>query len=504
MRSTQGFAPGQGQQCRASYDYVPQASNQISLKRGQLINVISFGEKGQWSNGINIETGASGFFPSDYVERIPIHQQQQQSPIMQQQQQQQPQQQQQHQHQQQHPLGMSNNMQQTRQPSTAVSNTTVKARVKFNYAGDKPNEMRLNAGEIVDIVTVGPPGGWCRGLRGAFPTDYVEILANQPIIQPINMNSSININQKSSSISDLNSGAFAKPSSALANLLDHSVSPNIAHNTRPLNMKQLQPEVDFLGLTTTESPRSPPRSNIGSLLDLDSLQPSKSPSGSLLDLDNSLDMLQPTKKSSIPRDLFDMSATNTPLKSNVSKDIFDGSDVPLTAMKSQSSLLDLSDDMFKPKPTTRGLFPEKNVGNQIDMMNTNDNEDHLSMMKNKMDMMNLSNGFDLPSPTDLSIASNNGLNKSAVSANVNELNMRGANMGSMTSSTPFDNSKSNIKSPEKSMAIDQFDIGQINASLPIGDTEANILDILIGHCFIFCMNVDLLLMCMTIHIFVCI
>ena len=36
--------------------------------------------------------------------------------------------------------------------------------------------MNLTAGEIIDIITKGAPGGWCTGVRGAFPTDYVEIL----------------------------------------------------------------------------------------------------------------------------------------------------------------------------------------------------------------------------------------------------------------------------------------------------------------------------------------
>lgn len=48
-----------GQRGRALFDYAAQASNQMSLRRGQIIGVISFGAKGEWSNGVNLETGMS-------------------------------------------------------------------------------------------------------------------------------------------------------------------------------------------------------------------------------------------------------------------------------------------------------------------------------------------------------------------------------------------------------------------------------------------------------------
>lgn len=44
---------------RALFDYVAQSPNQISFRRGQVIGVISFGAKGDWSNGVILESGKS-------------------------------------------------------------------------------------------------------------------------------------------------------------------------------------------------------------------------------------------------------------------------------------------------------------------------------------------------------------------------------------------------------------------------------------------------------------
>ena len=56
----------------------------------------------------------------------------------------------------------------------------LKARVLFPFQATKPGEMPLVQGEIVDVLIRGPPSGWCKGIRGAFPTDYVEFLPPPP------------------------------------------------------------------------------------------------------------------------------------------------------------------------------------------------------------------------------------------------------------------------------------------------------------------------------------
>ena len=58
------YRPGQQQQQQVPrgtvlFDYAAQASNQLSLRRGQVIGVITFGGKGEWSNGVILETGTT-------------------------------------------------------------------------------------------------------------------------------------------------------------------------------------------------------------------------------------------------------------------------------------------------------------------------------------------------------------------------------------------------------------------------------------------------------------
>ena len=52
----------QGPRGTALFDYAAQAANQMSLRRGQVIGIISLGGKGEWSNGVNLETGMQNFY----------------------------------------------------------------------------------------------------------------------------------------------------------------------------------------------------------------------------------------------------------------------------------------------------------------------------------------------------------------------------------------------------------------------------------------------------------
>ena len=199
-------------------------------------------------------TGVTGYFPSDYVEQMVAQQQpmmgnnamqrppnttgqqQQQQPQQQQlqpqmlqppqqQQQQQFQQQQQQQQQQlqqqqlqQQQLQQQQLQQQQNTPplsrgiTTQQSQTQMnrniqsgpipigKARVLHNFVSSGPNQMNLTAGDIIDILTVGAPGGWSTGLRGAFPTDYIELLNGNNGNNSSNSNNSNNTNNSNSQI----------------------------------------------------------------------------------------------------------------------------------------------------------------------------------------------------------------------------------------------------------------------------------------------------------------
>ena len=62
------------------------------------------------------------------------------------------------------------------QPQPQPASTSLFAKVVFAFAGTGPNEMPLNAGDTVEVIKRGPPGGWCKGKTGAFPTDYVQFI----------------------------------------------------------------------------------------------------------------------------------------------------------------------------------------------------------------------------------------------------------------------------------------------------------------------------------------
>lgn len=57
------------------------------------------------------------------------------------------------------------------------------ARALFNFTGSSAVEMSFTAGETFEVVEKGPAGGWSRGKKGAFPTDYVEFLASNSTTQ---------------------------------------------------------------------------------------------------------------------------------------------------------------------------------------------------------------------------------------------------------------------------------------------------------------------------------
>jgi hypothetical protein len=65
-------------------------------------------------------------------------------------------------------------------PPPPPPSRTVKARVLFDYSPPGPESMRLTQGDIIEVITRGDPGGWSIGSDGAFPTDYVEFIADTP------------------------------------------------------------------------------------------------------------------------------------------------------------------------------------------------------------------------------------------------------------------------------------------------------------------------------------
>jgi hypothetical protein len=79
----------------------------------------------------------------------------------------------------------------------------LQARVLFDFHAPNAESMSLVKGDVVDVITRGPPGGWSMGVRGAFPTDYVEFFTKS---STTSMGSSMPPVIKSSSASDPFSG----------------------------------------------------------------------------------------------------------------------------------------------------------------------------------------------------------------------------------------------------------------------------------------------------------
>jgi len=108
--------------------------NQISLKAGQVITVVVFGGAGSWSQGVELGTGKTGYFPSDYVQLIPK-------------------------------VAITQNSAPPPPPPVIMKPKAVEkisAKVLFDFNGSGPNEMSLKAGEIVEVIEKGPAGAWSK------------------------------------------------------------------------------------------------------------------------------------------------------------------------------------------------------------------------------------------------------------------------------------------------------------------------------------------------------
>lgn len=167
---------------RALFDYVAQATNQLSLQKGKTYDLSHYGGPGGWSKGTD-EFGRSGFFPSDYVELVKS------SPVL--------------------------------PPSAPLSTSTgnLRARVLYNFTGSSANEMNLIAGQIIEVVRRGPAGGWSKGLTGAFPADFVEYL---PAVAPSGSNAGTPSSGglRTDSLLDLSFGTTSSSSTAATKVAD--------------------------------------------------------------------------------------------------------------------------------------------------------------------------------------------------------------------------------------------------------------------------------------------
>ena len=118
-------------------------------------------------------------------------------------------------------------------PSANAVAPKLMARALYEFKASNATEMSIKVGEVVEVVLRGPAGGWCKGLRGAFPTNYVEFLPqNQSTLAStptVNTTTPAATNASRDLLSDpfgLNSAMQAKPAasntSSVGSLLDLS------------------------------------------------------------------------------------------------------------------------------------------------------------------------------------------------------------------------------------------------------------------------------------------
>ena len=69
--------------------------------------------------------------------------------------------------------------------SQSVKPTIIKARALYAFQANSSNELSLKVGDLIDVVERGPSGGWSKGVHGAFPTDYVEFISGDKVMEAI-------------------------------------------------------------------------------------------------------------------------------------------------------------------------------------------------------------------------------------------------------------------------------------------------------------------------------
>lgn len=180
-------------------------------------------------------------------------------------------------------------------PAAAQIIPTIKARAKFDFAGTNTGEMPLKAGELYDVVKQGPAGGWSKGTRGAFPSDYVEFISPSaataaPTPVPPTPQQSFGGPASSATPSDLNllsnkGGRSGSPNGGGSGL-SATMAPTGGRPAHPVGMLRTtsteESSVDLFSLSPGAGSATPPRNHSPPL------RLSKSAAGGLSD---SMDLL---------------------------------------------------------------------------------------------------------------------------------------------------------------------------------------------------------------------
>ena len=422
------------------------------------------------------DVGKSGYFPSDYVEQIAA---QQQMPNMMSQAPQQNHMQ----------MGLNPVMQTTMMGAapfqqnapmmgagpvqqmhgaSATSNLSnvLRARVLFNFSADGPNQMKLTAGDIIEVLSRGAPGGWCRGASGAFPTDYVEILSgtgmqtNAPLLTAPNiLLNSASLGSTMNTNSDLrqlpvNSFAGGQPS-----IFNQSKSTDDSGKMRIDLMSSGAGRYggQSIGTATTSAPTTP----VGSLLDMDldagvihksnSMSQSKVEELDIFGIDNSAFNAVPSMTSLLDLDApIDLLPALRPDAKN--KSLLDIPMPVMNAIKGNQMNADLSLEGFmsSSRPPLGSLLPERSPSTDTFQKTTSSammyNSSNLNMSSfDRLDIFSDSTSSTVMASSSTS-AIMNGFQSQDV-MDLRSLSLASSVSGSVTSSHNDGVRKSDVKPP---------------------------------------------------------
>lgn len=381
--------------------------------------------------------GKLGYFPTDYVEKLPLAATTMVQPIIQ-------------------PMvsnqtvsplnrplqnNLNDSMMNTNQPlnlqnqqpmvqqktvmTSNVANPKVMAKVLYEFKGTGPNEMKLSVGEVIEVVTQGPRGGWSKGVRGAFPTDYVEFLPAAVVPQSATVPDFLSSPSTSTSFTP----AVAKPKSAL-NSQSNSRTVAAANINDPSNL--------FAGIQKSNN-----TSNQSDLLGLSDVS---SAFGNMNVASN-----QKSAKSST--DLFDFPVATT---SSNNSDLLD-LNIVSNSGTSNNSFSSNSSAAMKPQPFLKQPSLVQSSSIKADIISSVEWPTETSVSAAPVANKSSSNPFDDESPRDESkpvfTATTSPASKSSAPNNLSSSNnFKSSSAASSMPTSNVGNTKSNVEKPPQPVA----------------------------------------------------
>ena len=139
---------------KVSFDYAATQDDELNLKVGDVVTGIKKVDAGWWEGELN---GKRGMFPENFVEEIEDN------------------------------AVPPAAVQPTPPPPSAVSapkSTKKFVKVTFDYDASQEDELELKVGQIIELLEDDDDGWWkgkINGKQGMFPSNFVEVIKDEPI-----------------------------------------------------------------------------------------------------------------------------------------------------------------------------------------------------------------------------------------------------------------------------------------------------------------------------------